>query len=1195
MSRFHYSHRAALVVALASSAAPALRAQVCVASNFRGAAGFYNGSTSLLGTSSQAGTGAVTITLTSSANPAVYGAPVTITATVAPAAAGSPTPTGTVSFLDASQPLNIAPNLDQAGRGSLHIPAGGFGCPIFALATGLHSITVSYSGDNNYAGALSANLIPAVSLNQQITKANSSTALGSSQNGLSVTLTASVQISSGGPGGFQDGNPTGTVQFFNGSTLIGTASLSPSSFSFSLWPTATLTTPPITGILMAVYSGDSNYTGSTSPAYLLGSAPFIQQGGKILGSGAVPYGEQGFRVAVSADGNTALVSGYAFNDVGGVWVFTRTNGVWTQQGSKLVGTGAVGQPSQGFSLALSADGNTAIVGGPYDTPLEGSQNFQMGAVWVFTRINGVWTQQGNKLVGTGSVGAAAQGSSVALSADGNTAIVGGIQDNGGIGAAWIFTRNNGVWTQQGRKLVGSGSVSGGGLSSFQGWSVALSADGNTAIVGGPGDNAFVGAVWVFTRSNGIWNQQGNKLVGTGAAGTGGQGWSVAVSADGNTAIEGGPGGHAFIGAVWVFTRSNGVWSQQGNKLTGTGVLGLASVGSSVSISADGNTAVVGSGEGADGVLVFTRNNGAWTQQGSKLLGSGETGLAAQQGTSVALSADGNTLIVGGPWDNGLVGAVWVFVRAPSPPTPPAPVVGKSSVTLTVNSSLFPSTVGQAVAFTVNVSPDSGSAVPTGGVQFVDGTTVLGAPNLINGQATLTTVFNVAGTHSIYAYYSGDSGYYDASIRFGQVVNRLVTSLSLTSSAPTAPFGQPVTFTAQLAPAAPTGVAGPSGQVQFFDGGGAIGTAAVSSGAATLTVSNLAGGAHQITAAYSGDVNWYSVRSAALAETVGAAPTATVLSAVTKLTQVTLTATVNAMAPGSGVPAGNVQFVNATTNAVFGAAALPAGTTSASLVIDASQIAAAAGHPIAAVYGGNANFAPSTSNAIGIPALISATGAPSLMFAPDELVSLFGSNLASTTVQGTTVPLPVSLDSDTVTVTDSVGAVWTSGLYLVSPGQINFVIPSGTAPGTALVTLTRVNAGGGTGVLPIPVTIGAVAPGLFSSGANGQGVAAAQVIRVHADGTQTVENVAAGPIDMGSEPLYLVLYGTGIRNRTSTSSVSCTINGRGLPVAYAGGQSQFPGLDQVDVLLPLSLKGVGRVNVTITVDGQVSNTVRMSFE
>jgi hypothetical protein len=126
---------------------------------------------------------------------------------------------------------------------------------------------------------------------------------------------------------------------------------------------------------------------------------------------------------MSSDGNTAVVGGYDDNSgTGAVWVYTRTGNIWTQQGSKLVGTGAVGNAAQGVSVALSADGNTAIVGGLQD-------NYDTGAAWVFTRSSGVWSQQGGKLVGIGAIGPANQGSSVALSGDGNTAVLGGPYDN----------------------------------------------------------------------------------------------------------------------------------------------------------------------------------------------------------------------------------------------------------------------------------------------------------------------------------------------------------------------------------------------------------------------------------------------------------------------------------------------------------------------------------------------------------------------------------------------------------------------------------------------------------------------------------------------------------------------------------------------------------------------------------------------
>ena len=173
-------------------------------------------------------------------------------------------------------------------------------------------------------------------------------------------------------------------------------------------------------------------------------------------------------------------------------------------------------------------------------------------------VQAQFIQQGEKLVGTGAVGIAQQGHSVALSADGSTAIGGGYGDNAGAGAAWVFTRTDGVWSQQGNKLVGTGAVG----SALQGYSVALSADGNTAIVGGYNDNGYTGAAWVFTRTNGVWSQQGNKLVGTGAVGIAQQGYSVALSADGNTAIVGGYNDNDYTGAAWVFVQNSVGFGEQ---------------------------------------------------------------------------------------------------------------------------------------------------------------------------------------------------------------------------------------------------------------------------------------------------------------------------------------------------------------------------------------------------------------------------------------------------------------------------------------------------------------------------------------------------------------------------------------------------------------------------------------------------------
>jgi hypothetical protein len=540
----------------------------------------------------------------------------------------------------------------------------------------------------------------------------------------------------------------------------------------------------------------------------LALAQFTQQGPKLVGSDAVgtPV-SQGQSVSLSADGNTAVVGGGADNynngfGLGAAWVYTRSGGVWTQQGAKLVANDAVGQAQQGTSVALSADGNTVIVGGFSD-------NSQTGAAWVYTRNNGVWTQQGSKLVGAGAVGNARQGQSVALSADGSTAIVGGYYDNSAAGAAWVYTRSGGVWTQQGSKLVGSGAVQ----NAEQGISTALSADGNTAIVGGPSDNSGAGAAWVYTRSGTSWTQQGSKLVGTDAVGNALQGSSVSLSADGSTAIVGGYEDNGNTGAAWVYTRSGGVWTQQGGKLVAVGSL----QGLSVALSADGNTAVVGgpgdsSQTGAS--WVFSRSNGVWTQQGNKLVGTGGVGQLLQ-GYSVALSADANTAIVGGLNDNGGIGAAWIFVQ----PVPSLQVTPTTNIAAAGN---------PGGPFTPSSFPYALSA-STGSINY----SISGLPNWLTASATsgaaTTTATTVTFTVNASANSLAPGSYGPTNITFtNTITGRDTTSVTATLTVNSPPLQ--VTPTTNIAASGTQG--GPFSPTSFNY------TLSVVSGSVNYSISNV---------------------------------------------------------------------------------------------------------------------------------------------------------------------------------------------------------------------------------------------------------------------------------------------------------------------------------------------------------------------
>jgi len=457
----------------------------------------------------------------------------------------------------------------------------------------------------------------------------------------------------------------------------------------------------------------------------------VQQGGKIAGTGAsrIDAARQGSAAALSVDGTTAIEGGpYDGDGRGAVWMFTRSGTGWAQQGEKLTAADAVGERVfLGRSLALSADGNTALVGGDGD-------NEGLGAAWVFTRTYGVWSEQA-KLIGSSGMGKSGQGSAVALSADGNTALIGGTSAGEGIGAAWVFTRANSAWTEQ-ANLIGSGAAGKSG----QGSAVSLSANGNTALIGGSTDGQNRGAVWIFTRSGEAWTQQGGKLVGSGenaAAGSAAvhQGYSAALSGDGNIAVVGGYGDGLDTGAAWVFARSADVWAQQGEKLTAPAA--GAQIGYSVALSNDGSRLLLGGpdDDGGTGAAWEVRYvNGVWTPV-AKLVGYGASGRA-RQGYAVAISGDGHTALLGGILDSG-TGGLWTF----------------ADPTLAISAPAV-ATAGVPVTITVTAQDNSGNTVRYAGtVHFTSSDAQADLPAeaaLINGAGVFSITLKTSGPQTIAA-------------------------------------------------------------------------------------------------------------------------------------------------------------------------------------------------------------------------------------------------------------------------------------------------------------------------------------------------------------------------------------------------------------------------------------------------------------
>jgi hypothetical protein len=445
------------------------------------------------------------------------------------------------------------------------------------------------------------------------------------------------------------------------------------------------------------------YVKASNSSSEFGAAMALSADGNTLAVGA-PY-EPSNAVGVNGDqNNTSAIW------AGAVYVFTRTSGSWVQDVYlKASNTDAFNQ--FGSSISLSSDGTTLAVGAPGEDSnaigIDGDQTddsaADSGAVYIFSRSNGTWSQQAY-VKASNAGGGDLFGGSVALSNDGSTLVVGarteasnatgvgGDQfDNSayGTGAAYVFTRSGGVWAQQAYlKALNPDPSDAFGLA------VAISGDGNTLAVGtifeasnatGVGgdqtdNSAFEsGAVYVFIRSGGSWMQEA-YLKASNSEAFDRFGSAVSFSDDGNTLAVGAVfehGGASGVngdqtnndavtaGAAYVFTRSGSTWSQQAY-VKASNTEEDDQFGQSLAISSDGNTLAVAAwleGSGTDGVggnqadnsahqagavYTFTRNGSTWSQQA--YIKASNSGRGDEFGCSLAMSGDGNTLAVGARYE-----------------------------------------------------------------------------------------------------------------------------------------------------------------------------------------------------------------------------------------------------------------------------------------------------------------------------------------------------------------------------------------------------------------------------------------------------------------------------------------------------------------------------------------------------------------
>jgi hypothetical protein len=300
----------------------------------------------------------------------------------------------------------------------------------------------------------------------------------------------------------------------------------------------------------------------------------------------------------------------------------------------------------GTNVAISSDGTVALAGK------------DIGAVWSFRRSGSTWTEQ-EQLSLPGGKELVAE--SVALSSDGNVAVIGSPQDNGGIGAVWVFRRSGATWKEQ-EKISGGPEIGEEGKARF-GASAALSSDGNIALIAAPGESGEKGAAWIFTPL--APGSHLHRKLGPEGECLGEFGASVALSADGARALVGCPGRFLVSSAVMEFIRQG----ESRWQLYDIAREGGEDMGSSLALSANGNTLLASGGmpNFVDGAAsLFTRppstTPAEWGAPREALVGSeaATCHLCGFKGGPVALSADGTTAVIGASGENLGVGAAWVF-------------------------------------------------------------------------------------------------------------------------------------------------------------------------------------------------------------------------------------------------------------------------------------------------------------------------------------------------------------------------------------------------------------------------------------------------------------------------------------------------------------------------------------------------------
>ena len=915
-------------------------------------------------------------TLTSDANPSATGQPVTFAATVTPVSPGSGTPTGTVTFYD--------------GRTALHTATLRHGFASYAtsaLSVREHNVTAAYEGDSTFKGSKSSTLSRVV--HQASTTTTLTSSVSRSVPGQPVTFTASVVANSPA-----SGTPTGTVTFYDGSTVLHTNTLRKGVASYTT--TAFSAASPDHSIT-AVYGGVTTFKGSKSGTL----SRVVNQAATTtsLTSDANP-GVVGQPVTFAATVTPA--SPASGTPTGTVTFYEGSTPLHTstlRRGAAIYTTSALGltPSSHGITAAyrgdtsftastsvvlselvhrtvtyttLTSDANPSATGQPVTfaatvTPVSPGSGTPTGTVTFYdgrTALHTATLRHGGAGYTTAASALTSPTHSITVAYGGDTNFESSTSGALSRVVPVSFTKSNG---KAGGGHVATNSVSHEAvLASWYGGvnhepTAHLLATSTTTTVSSGTNPSVYGQTVKFTAhvtptaaTGTVTFYDGGTSIGTGTL-SGGvatyttTAFQLALGSNSITATYGGNGTYA--------TSTSSTLTQTVNQASTTTAVSSGSnpsvYGQTVTFTATVTATAPGSGTPTGTVTFY---------DGGTSIGTGTLsgGAATYTTTAFQLALGSNSITA-------TYGATANYKASTSSTL--TQTVNQTSTSTALSSSSNPSVYGQLVTFTATVTATApGSGTPTGTVTFYDGGTSIGTGTLSGGAATYTTTATqlALGSNSITATYGATANYKaSTSSTLTQTVNQDSTSTALSSSSNPSVYGQTVTFTATVTAVSPS-VGIPTGTVTFYDGGTSLGTGTLSSGVATYTTTatQLALGSNSITATYGATANYGSSTSSTLTQTVNQASTSTALSSSSNPSvygqPVTFTATVTAVSPSVGIPTGTVTFYDGGTS--LGTGTLSGGV--ATYTTTAFQLALGS-NSITATYGATANYGSSTSSTL----------------------------------------------------------------------------------------------------------------------------------------------------------------------------------------------------------------------------------------